>query len=88
METENAIKIMEAYHRLFTSADGVLVLNDMEVSYQNRASFVPGDPHYTAFKEGQRSTLLNIRAMMLKIEELRRPGAKKQPDNYIGDNNG
>lgn len=52
-----------AYRRLFTSADGRLVLRSLS-QYCNvtASSFAPGDPHQTSFNEGQRDTFNHILA--------------------------
>ena len=46
--------------RLFASPDGQKVFKTMEAEFSDRSSFVVGDSHATAFKEGQRSVMLFI----------------------------
>lgn len=42
------------YFTAFGTPAGKRVLDDLEI-YRRRVSFVPGDSHETAFREGQRS---------------------------------
>jgi hypothetical protein len=61
-------RVMEtraAFLRLFNSADGDLVMQELErFGGADRCSFAAGDPHRTAFNEGRRSVVLHIRSMM------------------------
>ncbi len=57
-------KIIMAYHQTFNSASGQVVLDEFKRAYGNRSSFVPGDPHKTAFREGQRDVYLKIVALL------------------------
>lgn len=61
-----------AYRRAFTGDAGRLVLADLGACCgEDVTSFVPGDPHQTAFREGKRAALLHIRSMLdLKAGEL------------------
>jgi hypothetical protein len=59
-------EIASAYARLFGGETGMVVLENMVSKYQRRSSFVRGDPYETAFKEGARSVILHIRAMVKK----------------------
>ena len=44
-----------AYRRTFDTEEGARVLDDLKARFSFEAStFVPNDPHYSAFKEGQR----------------------------------
>ena len=57
----NALR--RAYLRTFE--DGETVLKDLEARCgYNAVSHVAGDPHETAFREGQRSVILAIHAIM------------------------
>lgn len=56
-------ELVNNYRQCFTSPAGEKVLEDLDVSYGNRTSF-SSDPYATAYKEGQRSVLLRINAMM------------------------
>ena len=54
-----------AYRRTFNTDDGQQVLADMKSRFSFEAStFVPGDPHYSAFKEGQRDAVLLVIRML------------------------
>lgn len=54
-----------AYRRTFNTEDGQLVLADLKARFSFDAStFIPGDPHYSAFKEGQRDAVLLIARML------------------------
>ena len=57
-------KIVVAYQQTFSSASGQAVLDDMKRAYGDRCSFTPGDPHRTAFREGQRDVYLRIVALL------------------------
>lgn len=60
-ETAKAVKKLQGAYRIFeTSVDGKAVLDDLCDAYYDRVSFVPGDPHTTAFNEGQRSVVAAI----------------------------
>ena len=65
MTEEDAVyeRIMD-YHSTFTGGRGGNVLDDLRAQYMRRSSFVPGDPHATAFREGQRDVVLAIEAML------------------------
>lgn len=54
-----------AYRRTFNTDDGARVLADLKSRFSFEAStFIPGDPHYSAFKEGQRDAVLLIVRML------------------------
>lgn len=54
-----------AYRRAFNNDDGQRVLADLKSRFSFEAStFIPGDPHYSAFKEGQRDAVLLIVRML------------------------
>ena len=49
------------YHRLFEQdADGAAILEELCEEFFYRISFSPEDPYTTAYKEGQRSVLLEL----------------------------
>lgn len=54
------------YYLLFSSPDGMAVLEDMEQAYMYRSSLdeMNPDPYLTAYCEGQRNVVLQIRALM------------------------
>lgn len=60
-------KVLRAYREFFTSELGRIILADLEVSYGG-ISLVPGYSDVTAFKEGRRSVVDDIR-MVLKLAE-------------------
>ena len=54
-----------AYRRTFNSEDGETVLSDLKTRFAfEQTTFVQGDPHQTAFHEGQRSAILLIARML------------------------
>ena len=54
-----------AYRRTFNSEDGETVLADLKTRFAfEQTTFVKGDPHQTAFHEGQRSAILLIARML------------------------
>ena len=59
-------ELSSAYARLFEGETGRTVLENLVSKYQRRSSFARGDPYETAFKEGARSVILHIRAMIKK----------------------
>lgn len=52
------------YQKVFTSPVGQTVVEDLRKSFGDRPSFVPGDPHGTSFREGQRDVYLTILSML------------------------
>ena len=54
-----------AYRRAFGTEDGERVLRDLKARFSFEAStFVPRDPHQSAFREGQRDAVLLIVRML------------------------
>ena len=54
-----------AYRRAFGTEDGERVLRDLKARFSFESStFVPGDPHQSAFREGQRDAVLLIVRML------------------------
>ena len=54
-----------AYRRTFNTEDGETVLADLKTRFAfEQTTFVQGDPHQTAFHEGQRSAILLIARML------------------------
>jgi hypothetical protein len=54
-----------AYRRTFNTEDGAVVLKDLKARFSFESStFVPGDPHQSAFREGQRDAVLLIVRML------------------------
>lgn len=61
-----------AYRRTFNTDDGQQVLEDLKKRFSFEATtFVSGDPHISAFNEGQRAAVLLIVRML--SEEKERP---------------
>jgi hypothetical protein len=56
-------KMAQMYHLTFSAGFGAAVLADMEESYGG-STYVRGDTHESAYKEGQRSVVLAIRELM------------------------
>jgi len=57
--------IIAAYRMVFGSEDGETVLDDLEARFFMHApTFVAGDPHESAYLEGQRSVVLTILHMI------------------------
>lgn len=58
MSEDNTLK---AYKRVFSTEDGILVMNDLiEVGGVLKSSHVPNDPYGTAYNEGWRSLTLHL----------------------------
>jgi hypothetical protein len=54
-----------SYRRTFNSDDGVVVLEDLKKRFSfETTTFVSGDPHQSAFQEGQRAAVLLIARML------------------------
>jgi len=54
-----------AYRRTFNTEDGEKVLSDLKARFSFEATtFVPNDPHQSAFREGQRDAVLLIVRML------------------------
>ena len=61
-------ELVDRYKECFSSPAGEIVLKDLDAAYGDRISF-SSDPYGTAFKEGQRSVLLRIKAMIKERKE-------------------
>lgn len=79
--------IHQSYQTVFNTPDGERVLHHlMKTANVTKPSFVPGDPHQTAFNEGARHLALSILkfvkrdhdAMLRAIEE-----AKDETENVL-----
>lgn len=57
------------YYDVFTSPIGKAIFEDLIMAYDNRDSYVQGDPYATHFKDGQRSVILGIRRILYGIEK-------------------
>ena len=59
-----------AYRRTFNTDDGQKVLDDLMKRFSFGATtFVSGDPHTSAFNEGQRAAVLLITRMLSEEKE-------------------
>ena len=57
--------LKKTYRQLFNTDEGKIVLNDLELRFHSlTTTYVPGDPHDTSYREGQRSVVLTILRMM------------------------
>lgn len=57
--------IVAAYRLIFGGEDGAIVLEDLRARFHiDSPTFVAGDPHESAFLEGQRSVVLTIQHMV------------------------
>ena len=57
--------LIAAYRLVFGSDDGKTVIDDLRARFHaNSPTFVAGDPHESAFLEGQRSVVLTIERMI------------------------
>lgn len=65
-EDQVRARMAKAYYNTFSAGDGAVVLEDMNRSYMDRCSLdeYDPDPHMTAFREGQRSVVIVIKALM------------------------
>jgi len=53
------------YRQVFNSTEGLVVLDDLKKRFNlNATTFERGDPHYSAYLEGQRSVVLSIMRFM------------------------
>jgi len=62
----NKVKELKlAYRRTFLTDDGEQVLGDLKKRFSfETTTFVSGDPHQSAFAEGQRAAVLTIVRML------------------------
>ena len=61
---DQIIELQKAYHATFSSTQGKTVLNDLELRNWTRRPTISAQPHFMAYREGQRSVLLYIKTMM------------------------
>ncbi len=68
MEIEDLQRI---YRAVFTSDDGAKVLDDLKKRFGlYKSTHVPGDPHESAFYEGQRNAMPIILRMLEERKDL------------------
>jgi len=61
-----------SYRRTFNTDDGAAVLDDLKRRFSfESTTFVSGDPHQSAFQEGQRAAILLIVRMLSEEPEPR-----------------
>lgn len=66
MSDQNHLEILKIkYREAFLSEEGTAVLEDLQARFNiNNTTFERGDPHFSAFLEGQRSVVLTIMRMI------------------------
>tara|TARA_B100000683_G_scaffold189278_1_gene182430 strand:- start:5292 stop:5513 length:222 start_codon:yes stop_codon:yes gene_type:complete len=57
-------ELRAAYKLLFNTKDGETILKDLEARYHVNGSTFSPDPTETAYREGQRTVVLFIKAML------------------------
>ena len=60
--------LAKSYAAAFNGGAGREVLDDLIKRFDDRLSYVKGDPYETAFREGQRSVLITIRNMIAQAK--------------------
>ena len=72
MDNKQLAELKLAYRRVFNTDDGPTVLADLKKRSSFEATtFVSGDPHTSAFNEGQRAAVLLIVRMLSEEKEIR-----------------
>jgi hypothetical protein len=65
MSAEQLDALQTTYRQVFNSVEGQQILQDLQRRYHiNATTFERGDPHYSAFLEGQREVVLTIMRMV------------------------
>jgi hypothetical protein len=65
MSAEQLEALQTVYRQVFNSVEGQRVISDLQRRYHiNATTFERGDPHYSAFLEGQRDVVLTIMHLM------------------------
>ena len=63
--------LQRIYRAVFTTDDGAKVLDDLKKRFGlYNSTHVPGDPHESAFYEGQRNAMLIILRMLEERKDL------------------
>jgi len=71
MNQKQLAELRLAYRRVFNTDDGQKVLADLKKrSSFDATTFVSGDPHTSAFNEGQRAAVLLIVRMLSEEKEI------------------
>lgn len=53
-------KRVKLYFETFSTESGIATMKDLRKRYYDRLSYVPGDTHEMAFREGQKSIIFDI----------------------------
>jgi hypothetical protein len=70
MDNRRLEELKLAYRRTFNTPDGQIVLDDLKKRFAfGTTTFVSGDPHASAFNEGQRAAVLLIARMLSEEKE-------------------
>ena len=65
MSAQQLEQLQITYRQVFKTIEGQQVLKDLQRRYHlNATTFERGDPHYSAFLEGQRDVVLTIMHLM------------------------
>jgi len=65
MSAQQLEQLQITYRQVFKTIEGQQVLKDLQRRYHlNATTFERGDPHYSAFLEGQRDVVLTIMRLM------------------------
>ena len=65
MSAKQLEALQTVYRQVFNSVEGQRVISDLQRRYHiNATTFERGDPHYSAFLEGQRDVVLTIMHLM------------------------
>ena len=65
MSAQQLEQLQITYRQVFKTIEGQQVLEDLQRRYHlNATTFERGDPHYSAFLEGQRDVVLTIMRLM------------------------
>lgn len=62
--------IRELYKEIFTSVQGERILEDLGVRFCEHSTTFSVDPNETAYREGQRTVVLFIEAMLRDTKQL------------------
>ncbi len=65
-EVDEQRTLLAAYAEFFRTRAGEIILTHWEKTLGRRISFVPNDPYFSAYQEGQRSVLLETQENMEK----------------------
>lgn len=66
---KESLDILIAYRQTFSTPAGEKVLADLKRRFNDRTSYVSGDPHGTSMREGERNVFLQIMHMLTIPEE-------------------